>query len=277
MDLRGGIVATAQALGMDPSDLATIISYETGGTFDPTQPGPRTKWGQHRGLIQFGEPQAKQYGVDWADPLGSQLGPNGAIVKYFQGSGWKPGMGMLDAYSIVNAGGPGRYNASDTAAGGAPGNVRDKVERQMGGHRTKALKLLGMEYTPSAQHPPNPQVGTGGAPHVQHPPNPTVGTGGYVVPEANVTPVPGASPGGAIPASDKYGKVAESVAKGLGAFGGSGSAGPALGGGRAPLLPAAAPGPAPSQPIVSGGANDPNYQATMAALMQRLNTGRIWG
>ena len=108
-----------------------------------------------------------------------------------------------------------------------------------------------------------------------HPPNPTVGTGGYTAPGANTTPV---SPAGAIPATDKYGKAAEAVAKGLGAFGGSGSAGPALGaGGRAPLLPAAAPGPAPAQPIVSGGANDPNYQATMMALMQRLNTGRIWG
>jgi hypothetical protein len=96
---------------------------------------------------------------------------------------------------------------------------------------------------------------------------------------------PAAAPGAASPYSlpktdktDKYGQVAESLAKGLGAFGGSGSAGQALGaGGRAPLLPAAAPGPTPAQPIVSGGSNDPNYQATMMALMQRLNTGRIWG
>jgi len=120
-DIRAGIIETANALGMDPATLATIISYETAGTFDPTKRGPTTKWGQHRGLIQFGEPQAEQYGVDWNDPLGSQLGPDGAIVKYFRASGWKPGMSELDAYSVVNAGGPGRYNASDTAAGGAPG------------------------------------------------------------------------------------------------------------------------------------------------------------
>src|SRR5690606_16799416 len=59
-----GIVETANALGIDPVDLATTISYETGGTFDPTKSGPTTKWGQHRGLIQFGEPQAQQYGVN---------------------------------------------------------------------------------------------------------------------------------------------------------------------------------------------------------------------
>jgi hypothetical protein len=157
MDLRAGIIETAQALGMDPEVLATIISYETGGTFDPLKRGPTTKWGQHRGLIQFGEPQAQQFGVNWDDPLGSQLGPEGAIARYFKASGYQPGMGLLDAYSIVNAGGPGRYNASDTAAGGAPGSVRDKVEQQMGGHREKALALLG---GPSNQYAlPQPQGG----------------------------------------------------------------------------------------------------------------------
>lgn len=143
MDLRAGIIETAAALGMDPLDLATIISYETGGTFDPQQPGPTTQWGQHRGLIQFGEPQAREYGVDWSDPAGSQLGANGAIVRYYRQNGWQPGMGMLDAYSIVNAGAPGRYNASDANNGGAPGDVRDKVESQMGGHRQRAMELLG--------------------------------------------------------------------------------------------------------------------------------------
>lgn len=143
MDLRNGIMQTAQSLGMNPVDLATIISYETGGTFDPRQAGPTTQWGQHRGLIQFGEPQAREYGVNWDDPLGSQLGPNGAIANYYRGNGWQPGMGMLDAYSIVNAGGPGRYGASDANNGGAPGSVRDKVEGQMAGHRERALALLG--------------------------------------------------------------------------------------------------------------------------------------
>ena len=147
-DLRQGIVETANALGMDPRVLATIISYETAGTFDPTKRGPTTQWGQHRGLIQFGEPQAKQYGVDWSDPLGSQLGPDGAIVKYFRASGWEPGMSEMDAYSVVNAGGPGRYGASDANNGGAPGTVADKVQNQFAGHREKAAAMLGGEFSP---------------------------------------------------------------------------------------------------------------------------------
>jgi hypothetical protein len=150
MDMRTGIIETANALGMDPVDLATIISYETAGTFDPTKGGPTTQWGQHRGLIQFGEPQAREYGVDWNDPLGSQLGPDGAVARYFLSNGWQPGMGMMDAYSIVNAGAPGRYNASDANNGGAPGTVADKVTGQMEGHRAKAAGLLGGEFAPPA-------------------------------------------------------------------------------------------------------------------------------
>lgn len=141
--LRDGIASTAQALGIDPIDLATTISYETAGTFDPTKAGPTTQWGQHRGLIQFGEPQAKQYGVNWEDPIGSQLGPNGAVANYLRDTGVKPGMGLLDIYSAVNAGGVGRYNRSDANNGGAPGTVADKVNNQMAGHRQKAVALFG--------------------------------------------------------------------------------------------------------------------------------------
>jgi hypothetical protein len=151
-DIRGLILETADELGMDPHTLATIISYETAGTFDPMKRGPTTQWGQHRGLIQFGEPQAAENGVDFSSPeaaLRSQLGRDGAVVKYFRRAGWKPGMGELDAYSIVNAGAPGRYNASDANNGGAPGTVRDKVQNQFSGHREKATALLGGEYTPA--------------------------------------------------------------------------------------------------------------------------------
>ncbi|WP_273727472.1 hypothetical protein [Brucella gallinifaecis] len=149
--LRDGIIETAKAIGADPVDLATAISYETGGTFDPLKKGPTTKYGQHRGLIQFGEPQAQQHGVDWNDPLGSQLGANGAVANYFRSSGFKPGMSGLDLYSTINAGSPGRYSASDAANGGAPGSVADKWNNQMSGHRQKALALLGggVDYTPT--------------------------------------------------------------------------------------------------------------------------------
>lgn len=145
--IREGIISAANERGIDPVHLATAISYETGGTFDPTQAGPRTKWGRHRGLIQFGEPQAEKYKVDWNNPVETQLGPDGAVSRYLADTGVKPGMGLKDIYSAINAGGVGRYGARDAQQGGAPGTVADKVEQQMGGHRTNAMNLLGEDGT----------------------------------------------------------------------------------------------------------------------------------
>lgn len=141
-DIAQGIIDTAQAIGADPLDLATAISFETGGTFDPRKAGGKTKWGRMRGLIQFGEPQAKQYGVDWSNPVGSQLGPNGAVAKYMKANGFRPGMGMDDLYSTINAGGPGRHGAVDNGS-----TVSQKVAG-MGAHRKKAEALLAGKYQP---------------------------------------------------------------------------------------------------------------------------------
>lgn len=160
-ELRNAIIATSQSLGINPLDLATAISYETAGTFDPVKRGPTTQWGQHRGLIQFGEPQAEKYGVDWNNPIGSQLGENGAVAKYLRDAGVKPGMGLLDIYSAINAGHVGKYNASDANNGGAPGTVRDKVNDQMSGHRGKAAALLGGDFAaPQTQQQSPPVLGS---------------------------------------------------------------------------------------------------------------------
>lgn len=145
--LKTGIISSAASLGISATDLATVISYETGGTFDPRKKGPTTQWGQHRGLIQFGEPQARQYGVNFSTEqtaLDSQLGPNGAVVKYLRGAGVRSGMGRLEVYSAINAGGVGEkyYGRTDANNGGAAGTVRDKVNNQMAGHEVNANRLL---------------------------------------------------------------------------------------------------------------------------------------
>jgi len=138
-ELAQAIHEHATKAGLDPLDVATAMSYETAGTFDPWKAGPTTQWGQHRGLIQWGEPQAKQYGVTADMPVRDQVA---AAVKYLQDRGVKPGMGLMDIYSAINAGSVGRYNASDAANGGAPGTVADKVNNQMADHRKKAEALL---------------------------------------------------------------------------------------------------------------------------------------
>jgi hypothetical protein len=146
MDIRQGIIDAANALGVSPIDLATAMSFETGGTFDPMQSGPYTKWGRHRGFIQFGEPQTAAYGIDFSSPqaaIDTQLGSNGGVVKYLRASGVQPGMGLPDIYSAINAGGVGRGGAMDMGT-----SVDQKVE-MMGPHQKKAASLLGGQFTPT--------------------------------------------------------------------------------------------------------------------------------
>lgn len=142
-DTMKSIVQGAQdvgkQLGIDPQDLLTAIGYETAGTFDPWKRGPVTQWGQHRGLIQWGEPQREKYGVTQNSTPAEQMA---AVGQYLKDAGVRPGMGLMDIYSAINAGKVGRYNASDANNGGAPGTVADKVNRQMGGHSRVAQEVL---------------------------------------------------------------------------------------------------------------------------------------
>jgi hypothetical protein len=143
-ELAAAIRQSAAELGVSPEDLATAISYETAGTFDPWKRGPTTKWGTHRGLIQWGEPQRRQYGVTRDSTVGEQMR---AVTAYLKDRGVKPGHGLMQIYSAINAGGVGSkfYGRSDAHAGGAPGSVRDKVNTQMHAHRAKARRLLAQE------------------------------------------------------------------------------------------------------------------------------------
>ena len=145
------LIEGAKRRGLDPIDVATAISYETGGKFDPTIKGPTTQWGTHEGLIQFGDPQGEKYGVDFSSPEAAwrtQLDPtSGGVWGYLEDTGVKPGMGLPEIYSAINAGAVGRMGASDANNGGAPGTVADKVAG-MGPHREKAAAFLGGTWTP---------------------------------------------------------------------------------------------------------------------------------
>jgi hypothetical protein len=160
------LIAGAEARGLNPIDVATAISYETGGKFDPLIKGPTTQWGQHEGLIQFGDPQGQEHGAVFdqgADAAWrSQLNPStGAVWSYLDSTGVKPGMGLDQIYSAINAGGVNRFGASDANNGGAPGTVADKVAG-MGPHRENAAKFLGGTWTPTegqAGAAPQPAVG----------------------------------------------------------------------------------------------------------------------
>jgi hypothetical protein len=132
--LPQAIRASATSLGIDPVDLATTIGYETAGTYDPWKKGPTTKWGTHRGLIQWGEPQAAQYGVAEDTPVEQQMQ---AVTQYLRDRGVQPGMGTEDIYSAINAGSVGRPNASDR-----PGFTVRRHAQEMEAFRPQAAAML---------------------------------------------------------------------------------------------------------------------------------------
>ncbi|MFK5600264.1 hypothetical protein ACFZ8E_25175 [Methylobacterium sp. HMF5984] len=138
------LIASAQRIGANPLDYATVMSYETGGKLDPSIRGGAGN--RHIGLIQFGPSEQKAYGASQDQSFEEQLP---AVEAYLTDRGFKPGMGRLDLYSTINAGRPGLYNASDAGNGGAPGTVADKVNGQMAGHEAKAAAFLGGDFTPS--------------------------------------------------------------------------------------------------------------------------------
>lgn len=124
------IRGAADSLGTTARDLATVISYETGGKFSTSIRNPQG----YLGLIQFGKAEQQKYGVTANQTFAQQMG---SVIAFLKDRGFKPGMGMLDLYSTINAGSPGRYNAVDGKT-----TVRQKVETQFAGHYSNADKLL---------------------------------------------------------------------------------------------------------------------------------------
>lgn len=165
-ELATAIAGSAQRLGIDPVDLGTVISYETGGRFSPSIRGGTGN--RHIGLIQFGPNEQRRYGASQGQSVPEQMA---AVERYLVDRKLKPGMGIMDIYSTINAGRPGRFGASDAANGGAPGTVADKVNFQMAGHRAKAQALLaslqgggvgGETVAGGVPLPPRRPIGIGG-------------------------------------------------------------------------------------------------------------------
>lgn len=107
--------------GYDPQHLMRAMNYESGA--DPTRWGG--KGGKYFGLIQFGPEERKQFGVDTENP--NARNQIDATLAFLKTRGYKPGMGLLDMYSTINAGSPGHYMASD-----GNGTVASHVAKMLG-------------------------------------------------------------------------------------------------------------------------------------------------
>lgn len=113
----------------NPNDALKVFSYESSGRPDV--------WGgkgnKYFGIFQAGPSERQQFGIDTTNP--SAKNQIDAFGKFLSARGYKPGMGLLDMYSTVNAGSPGHYSASD-----GNGTVASHVAKMMG---TPAISVGG--------------------------------------------------------------------------------------------------------------------------------------
>lgn len=125
--------------GIPAEQLLSIFSFETAGTLDPWKAGPTTQWGQHRGLIQWGEPQARQYGVSRDSTIRDQVF---AAADYLGDRGYRPGMRMENMYAAVLAGDANRTGVGDLHNGGVARSASHATQTQFGPHTSAATSLL---------------------------------------------------------------------------------------------------------------------------------------
>ena len=134
------LVEVAGELGVSPIDLATIIGFETAGTYDPGKVGGEGD--NYQGLIQFGGPERAAYGVVPGMSFEEQL--RGPVKRYFQDRFAKAGMStqganLEDLYTTVIAGNPGaNRDARDSFGTSARSGVA-----KMGPHRERAMQRFG--------------------------------------------------------------------------------------------------------------------------------------
>ncbi|MCJ2069390.1 phage tail tape measure protein [Methylobacterium sp. J-030] len=123
----------AKELGTSPKDLATVISYETGGRFSPSIRGGKNN--RYIGLIQFGEPEQRDYGANQQQTFAEQMP---AVVRFLKHRGFKPGMDLMQLYKTINGGNP--YVSSEKNDGN--GTIAQHVARMQSQHQARVERFL---------------------------------------------------------------------------------------------------------------------------------------
>lgn len=107
---RMAIIQGAQRLGLHPYEFGGFLSLESGPNMDPNIVGGAG--GRHKGLIQFGQNEQKQYLKPGTQTRAGQMP---AVLRYFEDRGYTPGMGIERAYATVLGGNPNvSLNAKDS-------------------------------------------------------------------------------------------------------------------------------------------------------------------
>lgn len=131
------LIQAANELGVSPLDLATIIGFESAGSYSPNKMGG--DGGVYMGLIQFSPDNQRAYGVTPNMTFEDQL--LGPVVQYFKdrfaGVGMSTqGASLLQLYTTVLAGNPkANINSRDSFGTSSKSGVA-----RMQPHRQAALR-----------------------------------------------------------------------------------------------------------------------------------------
>ena len=134
---RLAIFRGAQKLGLDPYEFGAFLSLESGPNMDPNVVGGAG--GRHKGLIQFGQNEQRQYGISGTQTRAGQMP---AVLQYFEDRGYKPGMGIARAYATVLGGNPNVSLTSKDAFGTSVQSVLPRLKKG-GDYYANAQRVLG--------------------------------------------------------------------------------------------------------------------------------------
>lgn len=134
---RMAIFRGAKQLGLDPYEFGAFLSLEAGPNMDPNIVGGAG--GRHKGLIQFGQNEQRQYGISGPQTRAGQMP---AVLQYFQDRGFKPGMGIARAYATVLGGNPNVSLTSQDSFGTSVQSMLPRF-RKGGDYYANAQRVLG--------------------------------------------------------------------------------------------------------------------------------------
>ncbi|MBK8468086.1 MAG: hypothetical protein IPL32_19915 [Chloracidobacterium sp.] len=128
-------VKVAEKLGISPLDLATIVGFETGGTYSTSIDNGKG----YIGLSQFGKSEQKQFGAFKGQGFEAQLEAMGRfLTSRFAGVGRSTaGASLIDLYRTVLGGNPNASLTGKDANGTSP---MSGVQNMLRTHRPAALK-----------------------------------------------------------------------------------------------------------------------------------------
>lgn len=142
----------ASELGVDPLDLATIIGFESAGSYSPDRMGGDND--EYMGLIQFSPDNQRVYGITQGMTFEEQL--LGPVVQYFKDRFKRAGMStqgatLLQLYTTVLAGNPAaNINLKDSNGTSSRSGVKEMQKK----HREAArIRFFSSNETNAWSHP----------------------------------------------------------------------------------------------------------------------------